>query len=86
VRQPPDDDPEIAWRVDALRAGLPADGSLPNDLTILDLERQSGRCPSCGDPQPYGQTGKCAGCCLASAVVLREFRGFPRGDGARTKT
>jgi hypothetical protein len=66
-----DEDPEIAWRIDALWARLPADGSLPRDLTILGLPPAVGRCPSCGEAQLYEQTGKCTLCCLASVEVLR---------------
>jgi hypothetical protein len=69
------DDPEIAWRIDALRARLSPDGSLPCQLTILGLPPEAGRCPSCGDPQPYRQTGKCTRCCLASVAVLRDPAG-----------
>jgi hypothetical protein len=76
-----DEDPEIAWRVDALRAHLPADGSVPRELTILGLPPAAGRCPSCGDLQPYGQTGKCTLCCLASVAVLRGLSVLPAGDG-----
>jgi hypothetical protein len=65
------DDAEIAWRIDALRARLTLDGSRGSELTILGLDPEPGRCPSCGDRQPYGQTGKCTRCCLASATVLR---------------
>lgn len=77
-----DDDPEIAWRIDALRSRLPADGSLPRELTILGLDPEPGRCPSCGDPQTLGQTGKCTRCCLASVAVLRNpSRGVPGVNG-----
>jgi hypothetical protein len=69
------EEPEVAWRIDALRARLPADGSLPRELTILGLPSRPGRCPSCGDPQPYGQTGKCTLCCLASAALLQDLAG-----------
>lgn len=68
-----DEAPEIAWRIDALRARLPPDGSLPHELTILDLPPEVGRCPSCGDPQPHSQTGKCTRCCLASVALIRAF-------------
>jgi hypothetical protein len=66
------EDPKVAWRVDAMRARLPADRPLPRDLTILGLAPEAGRCPSCGDPQPYRQTGKCTLCCLASAAIMKE--------------
>jgi hypothetical protein len=76
-----DDDAEIAWRIDALRARLPADGSLPRELTILALTPEPGSCRSCGEPQPFGQTGKCTRCCLASVAVLRALSVRPAGDG-----
>jgi hypothetical protein len=78
-----DDDPEVAWRLDALRARLPPDGSLPDELTILGLPLQAGRCPSCGDSQPYGQTGKCTLCCLAAAALLRELARQGTGQPSR---
>jgi hypothetical protein len=76
------DDPEIARRVDALRAWLPGDGSLPRELTIFDLSPEVGRCQSCGDAQPYGQTGKCTLCCLASEKLMRDVTGRTPGDGS----
>jgi hypothetical protein len=68
-------DPEIAWRVEALRTRLPPDGSVPAELSVLGLEPEAGRCPSCGEGQPYGQFGKCTLCCLASVEVLRGLAG-----------
>jgi hypothetical protein len=80
-----DEDPEIAWRIDALRARLPDDGSLPRELTILDLTPEPGRGRSCGDPQPFGQTGTCTRCCLASVAVLRALSVLPAGDGPSSR-
>ena len=79
-----DEESEIAWRVDALRAQLPADGSLPPDVTILGLPPRAGRCPSCGEPQPYGQTGTCTRCCLASAALLRDVAAQGTGQPSRS--
>jgi hypothetical protein len=81
-----DEDPEIAWRVDALRARLPADGSVPQDLTILDLPPEPGRCRSCGNPQLYGQSGKCTRCCLAAVSVLRALQALPAWKGSTHET
>jgi hypothetical protein len=66
-----DDDPDVAWRVDALCARLVADPRT-TDLVVQNLPATPGACRSCGDPMPYGQVGKRTLCCLASAAILKE--------------
>jgi hypothetical protein len=66
----------VAWRVEAMRLRIGPDGVLPADLVVEDREPEPGRCRSCGDPQPHGQTGKCSACCRAAArLVLDQLTG-----------
>jgi hypothetical protein len=70
---------EIAWRVAAMTDRI-GDGPLPVELVVDDRPEEPGTCRSCGDPTPYGQTGKCTLCCLASSRLVAASLS---ADGAR---
>jgi hypothetical protein len=62
----------VAWRAEAMRARVGPDGELPADLVVDDLDREPGRCRSCGDLIPFDQIGKCTNCCRAAARIVLE--------------
>jgi hypothetical protein len=65
-------DPEVTWRVEALRPQIPARGPIRRFVTrtetpATDAPRCCGRC---GDPLPEGRRFRCAPCVRAVEIVL----------------
>jgi hypothetical protein len=71
-----EDDPEVAWRVAALRPQVPTRGPIPHLVVRLDNPAVSvqGHCRSCGDLLPEGRQFCCAQCVRAVEIVLNAVR------------
>lgn len=72
------EDPEVAWRVEAMRTRLPA-GPKPfhTFATAKDVPRGGGGCLSCGDPvadRTAGLAVRCLPCAHAAQLLLDEAR------------
>jgi hypothetical protein len=71
----PGSDPDLAWRIAAMRAQIPQTGPIrflsarPDALVACDAE---GKCPSCGDPLPAIRTQRfrCTACTRAAWLAL----------------
>ena len=63
------DDPELAWRVEAMRKQIPPSGAIP-DLVAREAPVRSGTCFSCGDPLTANQHYRCRPCAVAAAVAI----------------
>lgn len=84
-----DDDPEVQWRIAALRPHVarlgpldpirmpPARANVPplvsQDPATGDY-RYNSTCASCGEPREPGQTYHCRACTRARQIVLEELR------------
>jgi hypothetical protein len=70
------DDPEIAWRVEAMRAQVPAHGPILALCARLDVSIPTppGMCASCGEPREAGQTYVCRACQAAKRLTLEGTR------------
>jgi hypothetical protein len=66
------EDPGVTWRADVLRARRLLDGAQPEEISVLDLPSESGRCPFCGKPQPHKQRGSCLYCTGVAVAVPRK--------------
>ena len=68
-------DPEVAWRVEVMRAQMTARPSpIPFLRARLDVIPADGTCVSCGDAVPVagGWPGRCAPCAEAARAVIAE--------------
>jgi len=63
------EDPEVAWRVEAMRKQVPARGTIP-DLIARDVPREPERCFSCGDTLKGRQRYRCRPCAVAAAIAI----------------
>lgn len=66
-------DPEVAWRLDAMRRQVPSTGSIPF-LVARTIQTALGTCLSCGDPLGFGQPYRCRPCVDAAILALRDCR------------
>jgi hypothetical protein len=66
-------DPEVLWRLDAMRGQIPTSGPIPF-LVARDVEPAPGTCQSCGDPLTPGQVYRCCPCVEAATLALQESR------------
>ena len=78
------DDPEVVWRIDAMRRQVPLRGPIPF-LVARDVPPVPGTCLSCGDALALDQPYRCRPCVQAAILALREARqvllgGAPDGD------
>jgi hypothetical protein len=72
------DDPEVAWRAEAMRPQVPAMGPIPTLYARHLPPVPDGCCLSCGEPLPPGNRNRCEPCVQAAWLILREVRGGPR--------
>jgi hypothetical protein len=71
-------DPEVRWRVEAMRPRVPPTGVIP-PMYARELSRvPADCCLSCGDPLTPGNKYNCEPCVRAAWQVLREVRGLRR--------
>jgi hypothetical protein len=69
------EDPEVRWRVDAMRPRVSPTGVIP-PMYARELSRvPADCCLSCGDPLTPGNKYNCEPCVRAAWQVLREVRG-----------
>lgn len=66
-------DPEIAWRLDAMRNQVQTSGPIPF-LVARNIRPAAGACQSCGDPLEVDQPYRCRPCVEAATLALRESR------------
>jgi hypothetical protein len=64
-------DPEVAWRLEAMRGQVPTIGAIPF-LVARDIQPAPGACQSCGDPLGVDQPYRCPPCVEAATLALRE--------------
>ena len=67
-------DPEVAWRVEAMRPQVPPRGPIPFLVARPGVVPQPDCCLSCGDPLPDGRRYRCGPCQQAVEIVLNEVR------------
>jgi len=67
-------DPEVAWRIDAMRPEVPPRGPIPFLVARRDVAPQPDCCLSCGDPLPEARRCRCGPCQRAAEIVLNEVR------------
>jgi hypothetical protein len=67
-------DPEVAWRVEAMRPQVPRRGPIPLLVARREVVPQPDCCLSCGDPLPEGRRYRCGPCQEAAWRVLTEIR------------
>ncbi len=61
----------IKWRVEAMRAQIPAAGGIPFLVAVPDIPGAAGVCLSCGDPiELVGYVQRCRLCTCAATRVL----------------
>ena len=65
--------PDVAWRVDAMRPQIPSEGTIPF-LVAQEVPWRKGQCLSCGDPLPEGRKCRCLPCSRAAHLVIEEIR------------
>jgi len=63
----------IAWRVEALRPQVPAQGPIPF-LVVREVDPAPGSCRSCGEPLQPGARYRCFACVRAAETVLNAVR------------
>ncbi len=63
------DDPEVAWRLEAMRKQVPPSGAIP-DLISREAPIQPGTCFSCGDLLRGSQRYRCRPCAVAAAIAI----------------
>lgn len=63
------DDPEVAWRLEAMRKQVPPSGPIP-DLIAREAPIRPGTCFSCGDPLTANQHYRCRPCAVAAAIAI----------------
>jgi len=63
------DDPEVAWRLEAMQRQVPPSGAIP-DLIAREAPTQPGTCFSCGDPLTANQLYRCRPCAVAAAIAV----------------
>ena len=68
------DEDEIAWRIEAMRRQVPADGPVPLLIARTDVPRPIGSCCSCGDALGPGDRYRCGPCVAAVVVALGTAR------------
>jgi hypothetical protein len=67
------DEPEVAWRVAAMRRRHPRPWTIAPTLTARDVPRGAGGCLSCGEldeGRVVGVVARCRPCALAAQLVL----------------
>ena len=74
-------DPEVQWRLDAMRGQVPTSGPIPF-LVARDIQPAPGACQSCGDALNPGQPYRCRLCVEAAILALREFSAVLAGGRA----
>lgn len=65
-------DPEVAWRVVAMRPQVPAKGPVLLLMARPGITMAPGQCTSCGDALEQGNRFRCELCVWAAWEVLRE--------------
>jgi hypothetical protein len=62
----------VAWRVEVMRAQVPARGPIPLLMARPEASTRTlpGRCGSCGDPKEIGQWYVCRACQAAKGLAL----------------
>jgi len=63
------DNPEVAWRVEAMKGQIPPSGAIP-DLIAREVPARPGTCFSCGDPLTASQHYRCRPCAVAAAIAV----------------
>ena len=78
-----DEEAEVGWRAEVMRAQLPPTGPIPVLAARPVGALTDERCLSCGDPLPPEGRFRCEPCIKAAWRALREVRVRPRlaGDG-----
>ena len=66
-------DPEVRWRVEAMRRQVPAHGPIPF-LIACNAPFVRGACLSCGDALASDRPYRCQPCVEAAILALRESR------------
>lgn len=66
-------DPEVQWRLEAMRRQVPTSGPIPF-LVARDIQPAPKTCQSCGDALGAGQPYRCRPCVEAATLALRESR------------
>jgi hypothetical protein len=62
-------DPEVAWRLEAMRKQIPPKGPML-DLIARDAPRRPDACFSCGDPLSGPRSYRCHPCAVAAAIAV----------------
>jgi len=65
----PRDDPEVAWRLEAMAPQVPSDGPVPL-LKAKACEWESGECYSCGEQLAEGDRWCCRPCRSAAWLAI----------------
>lgn len=65
-------DPDLAWRVAAMRPQVRDKGGIPLLVARREIKPLPGQCTSCGDPLERGNRYRCELCVRAAWEVLRE--------------
>ena len=76
-------DPELDWRIEAMRQQLRGTGPIPF-LVAQDCPVQEGACLSCGVALAAEERYRCATCLKAAVLVLAAHRGGGSEDGERS--
>jgi hypothetical protein len=66
-------DPDVSWRVAAMRPQVPLRGPIPF-LVARWSDLAPGACLSCGDPLVEGRRVRCGPCVAAAEHVLQQIR------------
>ena len=75
------DDPEVAWRAEAMWLLIQPGSPIPF-LVARDVSVVEGTCLSCGDALEEGERYRCSTCLKAAILVLASRQKYLREDGA----
>ena len=66
----PQVDPEVAWRLAAMRPQVPVTGAIPLLIARPGIRFAPGSCGSCGDPLAAEERYRCRPCVAAAVAAL----------------